>query len=29
MWSGPELAAIVTGFLDTAALIPPPVGMPG
>jgi pimeloyl-ACP methyl ester carboxylesterase len=29
MWGGPELAAIVTGFLDTTTLVPPPMGMPG
>jgi pimeloyl-ACP methyl ester carboxylesterase len=29
MWLAPELTTAVTGFLDTATLVPPPMGMPG
>jgi pimeloyl-ACP methyl ester carboxylesterase len=29
LFSAPELAAAVIPFLDTAALVPPPMGMPG
>jgi pimeloyl-ACP methyl ester carboxylesterase len=29
VWLAPELTTAVTGFLDTATLVPPPMGVPG